>query len=238
MNKFDAAVADAVPEAVDAFRTKAGDYPVYTTPVGTLVYPNLNVPRDFNGDGRFAYDTNLVLDGEEAEQLKDLVDAGREASEKKFKTGAQLKPCYGPHIVKDSESGEEEEVPGALRFRFKVQAVTKTKKGREWDRQPELFDSKGSPVNPDKAIVGSGTKARIAFQLYPWKNPSGSGLTLQPMAVMIYDFVEGRTQRGGDAGAYGFESDGEGSFSASSFDDDDGEPAGDGETGAADGGDF
>ena len=39
-------------------------------------------------------------------------------------------------------------------------------------------------------VIGNGSKGIIAFKIVPWSAKSGSGMTLDPMKVMIMDYVE------------------------------------------------
>jgi hypothetical protein len=171
-------------------------YPTFTTVVGTLVYPHLNKARDFQGDEKFAYDTGFVLTGEAAADLEGKIDRWLEESAQLHKKRA-LKPPYDPH---EDEDGNE--VEGATRFKFKVTASTVTKKGKVWDRKPSIFDRYGNALPPEP-YVGSGTTAQIAFQVYLWKNPSGAGVSLQPTAILVRDFVAFDGSRG--AKSFGFE---------------------------------
>lgn len=154
------------------------------TPIGTLRYPHLEKARDFKGDGNFKYDCQLELEGAEAATMIQQVDELLAESGKTHKA-ARLHPA--PYAQVQDQEGNA--IPGKYRFRFKVNAKTETKSGDIWDRRPKLFDALGKPIEPGIGI-GNGTKARISFTPYAWKNPSGAGLTLQPTAVQIVELVE------------------------------------------------
>lgn len=180
-------------------------YPSYRTPIGRLGYPFLQIPRDYEGDEKFAYSCDLILPEEQAAPLCQAIDGWLEESKAKFKTKKQ---SYIPYEDTVDENGDP--VEGFVTFAFKVQAKTETRSGRIWDRKPAIFTLNGEKVEEK---VGSGTQARVNFQVYLWKNPAGAGVTLQPKAVMVHELVE-YVGFGGKAGDY--------------FPDDDGQPAGDG----------
>lgn len=161
----------------------------FVTPIGTLVFPALNEPRDYKGNQQFSYDTGLVLEGEDAEELAAFIDElGEEA--KRIHKKPKVNPVV-PYEVHTDKDGEE--IPGQTKFKFKVAAVTKTKKG-DWDRKPAFFDATGTPIEPEPQI-GGGTRARIGFQTYLWKNPTQVGVKLQPIAVQVVELVEGGGHR-------------------------------------------
>ena len=43
---------------------------------------------------------------------------------------------------------------------------------------------------PATKEIGNGSKVIIAFKVVPWSNKSGSGMTLDPMKMMVMDYVE------------------------------------------------
>lgn len=184
-------------------KKKTDKYPKVVTPKMVLVYPFLQRPRDFKGDGQFYYKTDATLGGAEAAELEKLILEQIDVSAKKHK----LKKKAAPPFTADVDDDDKE--TGLTRFRFKVRHQMKTKSGDVWDRKPRFFDAQGHPM-PDGILLGTGTKAQISFQWYHWKSGSlGAGVTMQPVAVMVHELVEygGRSQ---DPGAYGFDTDDEG----------------------------
>lgn len=53
---------------------------------------------------------------------------------------------------------------------------------------PKIMDSAKAPWNPSKDLA-NGSKAIIAFEIYAWKAPTGNGLSLQPSAVMVVEYI-------------------------------------------------
>lgn len=71
---------------------------------------------------------------------------------------------------------------------------------------PTVFNKNGS-IWPDTKLIGNGSKMRIGFEIYPWKGPSGAGLSLQPRAAQVIEWLAapetvGRTT----ASDFGFDS--------------------------------
>jgi hypothetical protein len=162
---------------------KAEKYPTFTTEIGTLTYPHLNEARDYKGDGKFAYDCKFVLTGQAAADFEKQIDEWVEESCTEHGTKRKNAPPYD--IALDEN---KEEIEGATAFKFKVKASVETRKGT-WDRRPTFFDSTGTPI-VDVPLLGSGTKARINFTIYRWKNPNGASVSLQPKNVQIIELVE------------------------------------------------
>jgi hypothetical protein len=168
--------------------TREEKYPEYLTAVGTLVFPFLNRPRDYKNDGKFAYSTGLLLDGQDAADFEKLCDELVAESMQRNKTKKRAGVPYDPHTVKD-EDGNETEVDGATVFKFRLPAVTKTKSGERWERKIAFLDCEGTPLSPPP-LIGAGSKAAILFQVYHWKTPLGAGAQLQPKAIQIIELVE------------------------------------------------
>jgi hypothetical protein len=153
------------------------------TPIGTLKYPFLNQPRDFDGDGKFKFDTKLILSGQRAEELRKIVDDLCESLVGK------------PHSkLKNSvyEEGSSDDGATFTEFRFKVNAVGKSPAtGKEYSRRPRFMKADGTWYDSDEIpAVGGGTRARIAFEPYAWPKEKPTGLQLQPKVVKVIELVE------------------------------------------------
>lgn len=179
----------------------------FVTPVGKIIFPWIIEPRDYQGNGKFAYSCSLDLEGEDAAQLAALVDAEIEEARARFNTNKVFSTPYGP-----ATDRQKEEIPGVTRFKFKVGASAETKNGQQWDRKPTLVDCDRNPIVAktfDDLPLGAGSLVRIAFTPYPWKNPGGVGVTLQPVAVQVLELV-----RFVDDSASAFDDSVKGSFKA------------------------
>ena len=80
------------------------DYPTFRTPAGKLRYPFLQEARDYKSDGKFAYSTELLLDGEDAAMLTKFIDEQLEEAQRKFKT---KKIAHTPYDDAVDENGDE-----------------------------------------------------------------------------------------------------------------------------------
>lgn len=161
-----------------------------TTPIGVLAFPHLEVPRDYKGDERFAYDTQLILDESEPGVTDFIagINAMWEEAVEGFRAAGKLKKSTTVHSPKIAEVTDEEgnEVPGKVSVKFRVPATTETRDGDTWDRKPRIFDAAGQLVT-EKLNIGSGTKARISFTVFPSVSNLGCYFTLQPVAVQVLE---------------------------------------------------
>ena len=72
---------------------------------------------------------------------------------------------------------------------------------------PTVFDKDGN-LWDHKQLIGNGSKMRIGFDIYAWKGPSGAGMSLQPRAAQVVEWLaapEGTGQRT-TASDFGFNS--------------------------------
>jgi hypothetical protein len=199
-----------------------------TTPRGSLIYPHLTTPdTKFKAEGE--YRTRFRLDGEEAQQFIEKVDAfydlaiekvadeRLEDARTKAKDPAkfdavknrarilkELKRADKPYKAILDDNGDE---TGAYAFTFKQKATFKLRTGEIIAKKVDLFDAANKPIAKGVAIYG-GTIARIAFEALPFFTPAvGAGLTMRLNAVQV---LELKTAGDRDAKSYGFEEEGEG----------------------------
>lgn len=151
------------------------------TPVGIADYPNLQVPRDFQGDGNFAYDTGLIfsLKDEGVAEFLDVVNAEYEKA--KETAESKGKPLM-PSPVKDLGDGIH------VKVKFKQKVNGKNKAGETFERRPPAAFLGREPLPADMSIEG-GDRIRISFQVFDYgktRAPLG-GLQLQPKAVQLVE---------------------------------------------------
>jgi hypothetical protein len=147
-----------------------------TTAIGVLKYPHLQAPHAFKDggvEGKPYYQTQLILRGGAAADLKRQVDSAIQAVEKE--SGKK---------VKDFPYAEEQD--GSVSFRFKCNPTWKDGKSRK----PALFDRDGQAIQGEEYAIGGGSKARIRFTVYPWTFGGKVGVRLEPWAVQIVELVE------------------------------------------------
>jgi hypothetical protein len=159
------------------------DKTIYTTEEGTFVFPYLTKPRDYQGNEVFNYDTAFNLAGEAAASLMKLIDEQMKTAQVLLKQ-KNRRPPYEPATDKDGA-----EIPGVTKFRFKLPASIETVKGK-WVRKPRLFDGQGNPITDPTFTFGTGSKGKIRFSVYKGLGGGGSGVRLEPLAVMVTERVE------------------------------------------------
>ena len=69
---------------------------------------------------------------------------------------------------------------------------------------PVVYDAQGNHWPADKQI-GNGSKMRIGFDIYAWKAPTGCGLTFQPRAAQVVEWLAAPITKPTSAADFGFE---------------------------------
>lgn len=170
------------------------DNKVPISPAGIAKFPHLNDPSTkFKPEGE--YQVTLLLDGEEAEKLKEFIDNAMEenfnAVVEAFKThsdpkqrrkAGSVKMAAAPYAEDVDSDGEE---TGYTAFRFKTGASGTTKAGKPWKFKLPLFDAKRKPTN---APVGGGSTIKIAYEPFPYYTELvGAGISMRLKAVQVLD---------------------------------------------------
>jgi hypothetical protein len=176
--------------------------PTIITPVGVAKFIHVNKPNTkFHDDGVFSVD--LVLEGADADQLRDslqeLAEAARKEMAERDKKPVILKyelvTGFGDNLDKDGNDA------GGMLFKFKNKAVYRPKDGEPKNIIIPIYDSRKKPL--DGVMVGHGSKVRVAFEAAPFAMPATkkAGLTLRLKAVQVVD-LKSYTERSADS--YGF----------------------------------
>lgn len=179
----------------------------YTTPKGIAVWPKVTKPdTKYKPEGE--YSVSLVLDGEDAQSLKLLIDGEMSANateEQKKVKGKKIKVYDPPYRVELDDDNNE---TTRIRFKFTQNAIITKKDGTKVKMFVTIFDSKAQVIKDVKNMnIGSGSAIKVCFQINPWCSPTlGAGVSLRLKAVKLLKVVEG----GASAAAYGFEGEEEG----------------------------
>lgn len=208
-----------------------------TSPVAPSLFPKLTEP-DFKFDpvGKFSvkllFDPSVpahkaFLDKLEAAYEDAYQAAVAENKEAKKKPPKKADKPWSDHA--DSEGNLTGMV--AVNFSRKATGVSK-KTGKPWTATVDVFDSRLKPIPADVAIW-SGSEMQVAFNIIPFNQGIGAGVSLRLMAARIIKLVAAGQR---DAASYGFEDDGEDGFSYDHEADD--APAGDAAAGGPEAGDF
>ena len=121
-----------------------------------------------------------------ARKLEELVD------EYAHQLGKKTKRAPLPFKINEED--------GTLEVTLKCKAKGIRNDGTTWEQKPVIFDSKGTPFEPDGVIWG-GTVAKISFTPSLYSVAAiGTGISLRLKAVQIIDLVKG----GNSSDTYGF----------------------------------
>jgi hypothetical protein len=182
--------------------------------MGEAVFPHLSKP-----DTKFAtvekphghFRVGLALDAKDAATRKFIADM----EARKVAAIAEQEKELGKKIKKIADSpwkAEEDEdgnPTGRIIFNFKKPGGGKRKDGTEYTTTVDLFDSRGTKLNPSTVRIGGGSKLVVSFEPRGFYVPaSGAGISLRLAGVQVRELVEWGESR--DAAGYGFESDEEG----------------------------
>ena len=163
---------------------------IIVTPKGELVYPHLSKPdTKFDKDGVY----RTVLKTEYNDEAKDFARKLEElVDEYAHQLGKKTKRAPLPFKINEED--------GTLEVTLKCKAKGIRNDGTTWEQKPVIFDSKGTPFEPDGVIWG-GTVAKISFTPSLYSVAAiGTGISLRLKAVQIIDLVKG----GNSSDTYGF----------------------------------
>lgn len=186
--------------------------PTFTTPVGVGRYMWVRKPdTKFNAEG--TYKVDLILEGKDAEKLKERIDGLIDEAwdEKTDGLGAAKVKKLSRACPYEAEEDDDGNETGRTIFKFKQNAVIKMKDGSKKKVKIAVFDAKGKPT---EANPYSGSSVAVSFSTRPYLMESTKmvGITMDLLAVQIIELVSGGSRDGAD---YGFETHDDG------FDEDD-----------------
>jgi hypothetical protein len=168
------------------------------SPKGLASYPFINKPSTkFNQDGE--YSIKLIVGKDEARnfanQIKSVI-AEYETEQKALLKKDKLKHADLPYSVEGDN----------VVFRFKNNAVIKSRTGETWEQKVAIFDAKG---NPCTELVGSNSVVKVACEIAPYYVPAiGLGASLRLKAVQVIELVAPSMLA--SASAFGFSAEEEG----------------------------
>ena len=152
----------------------------FQAPLGTVRWCHLVTARkQYDETKPLAFSTELLLSSAEPATKKFIKDMEAYFIEQH---GAKAKRSqYAFPWGADKEQGDALTV-----VKFKRQQFTDKNTG---DPQPgpRIIDSQCNPW--DGSIIGNGSKLLIKFDVYAWEGAAGCGLSFQPLAAQVVDFV-------------------------------------------------
>ncbi len=138
---------------------------IHVTPVGTAVYPWLNMPdTKFNPMGE--YSVTLVLSKADTKAVNDVV--------KPLMNG-------GKHNPIKAELDDQGNATGNYKVKFKLKAKVTPKNGKPFEQKPVLLDEDGNRL---EKTIGGGSKIKIAYEPYAYDG-MGGGVTLRVKKVRV-----------------------------------------------------
>lgn len=132
---------------------------------------------------------------------KALVDSVVQARKSNPAHAKRIKPTVDKPYRKVVDADGEE--TGEVAFSFaRMAKASNEQTGQTLIERPDMFDAKGTPLDPTKANIGDGSTIKIAFEIYAFYAPLvGAGVSLRLNAIQVLDLVKGP---GRDAKGYGF----------------------------------
>tara|TARA_R100001163_G_C5006028_1_gene153534 strand:- start:151 stop:783 length:633 start_codon:yes stop_codon:yes gene_type:complete len=164
---------------------------------GTAKYCHLNEPNKKFDPEFGVYSCDLVIDKEQAEQIKNT-----------------LRPLYEEELrqVQEANAGKKieqrdfpiDEVDGAFVLKAKIKAGGRRRDdGSVYHMSVALYDSAGKPLDKDVKVWG-GSEVNVAFRPRFWYTGSmGFGVTFDLQAVQVLKIAEGGVSSMA-ASAFGF----------------------------------
>ena len=190
-----------------------------TSPEGAAIWPALQTPTNFKGEGPLAYETKIRLDPAApgvAEFIEALEAAHAQGKQDINEQRARFneKPLSAAQLKKESSRPWTDELDkdtgeptGNLTVKAKLKAERKVR-GEMISQRPALFDGAGNAF-PVDTPVWSGSTVRLSVEPRPYYVPAiGYGVSLQLKAVQILKVVNGDNEAL-DASGFGFDSDGD-----------------------------
>jgi len=167
--------------------TKQDDY--IFSPPGIAVWPKLNEPdyKYKTEEGEFTVKLRLdPTDSAAFEWLEELKNRYEDEFTQAVDDAAKKKKKVkrGP-VPWTNETNDEDEETGMVLVKFGMKYRTTTKKGRIWERKPELYNAQ---LEPMEDMIGGGSLIIVKTDPYFWNTPGlGFGLSLQPLAVQVLE---------------------------------------------------
>ena len=152
---------------------------IFRTPLADVRWAHLITPRpQLDRNKPMAWTADLLLpSGSEQTQsfllaMEDQFIARHGSRKRRAEKGFPWKP--------------DKEKPGEITVvRFKLPQFQR--RDGSLSEGPRIVDAKKQPW--DGAAIGNGSRVIVAFDIYDWDGENGCGMTFQPRAVQVVEFV-------------------------------------------------
>jgi hypothetical protein len=166
------------------------------TPKGEALYPCLKRTEQFQGTDTGKYTVQLKMSKadtdkmiERLEQVWEQISNQGEMATKRFAKNSMPKLGY-----RETDNGD-------IIFKFKTNAIIKTKSGDVLEKTVPIFDAKKNEIQED---IGMGSIVKVAADIAPYYVASNNyGLALYLKGVQVIDYKAPSTS--GSAESMGFE---------------------------------
>ena len=135
----------------------------WITPVAVAEWPRLATPNTkFNPDG--TWELQLRFTGEEAEQVKKVLDEMMEKSVQEAQELLQKKPTKLKNLNKVYPYDEQED--GSVIVKLRKKAVVRKKDGSTYNTTITIVDPLLKPLDPREVTAGSLVRADLTLETY------------------------------------------------------------------------
>jgi hypothetical protein len=159
------------------------------TPVGEVRWFKLTGaarPNKFDPTKAPGWSTDFILDNTNPDHQQFLLELEEQFSALHGAAKKHSKAFpWGPLEDKDRD-GKVTRDNSKTVIRFK--ATQFSRNDGTTSEGPRLMDSAKNPWDHNKELA-NGSKVIIAFNIYAWQSPTGAGITLEPKAVMVVDYI-------------------------------------------------
>ncbi len=159
------------------------------TPVGAVRWFKLTGdarPNKFDPTKPPSWSTDLILDNNNEEHQAFLLHMEEQFVSLHGATKRHNKAFpWGPLEDKDRDGKVTKDETSTV-IRFKASQFTRNDGGTS--EGPRIMDSGKHPWDHSKELA-NGSKVIIAFTIYAWQSPTGAGISLDPKAVMVVDYI-------------------------------------------------
>ena len=166
-----------------------------TTAVGEIYFAHVHKTEVYKDSDTGKFSVMLKLSEADTEKLLAAIEEDFEA----YKGSPAVE---GKKFLKDYSNGYKEYKEEGY-FKFTMREEIKCKSGEVLHKSVPIYDAKLNEISGTITEIGNGTKAKVAYELYPfWMNAKNNGVSLRIVGIQIIKLEKG----GMSAEGMGFDS--------------------------------